>query len=460
MATQFAIETIDVNLPLLGQQRLELASGDSGGTRSTILIGRNGSGKSTILREIAMALRAYFSADKPRSRQGRDRVARIGVLADGLRSSLDLQSSAKIFKEEREVLAEGKRGPRRLIALSFTPFDKFPPADDSYRRGREDHVDPFYIYLGFKSDFRSMSPRGRLLRSIDQLAFQSPDELSDKRIEDILGTIGYGPVLEISYELDIKRTRDDPHSGWSPARLEEIAEMLAVQATPNRPRGRRQLHYRIDFISGHRELSAPLDPEEVRRLTRSNILRLVSITLARGDERVELLELSSGELNILSGFLGLAGFLEDGSLILVDEPENSLHPEWQIRYSDMLDAVLRQYKGCHLIVATHSPLIVSGVADGRATILRLDQEPIAVPSEIVTDSSPDATLLNAFDVVTSGNNYLKQLIVELLGLIEGGEEKSKRARTIASVLADTEERIPGDDPIQPLVAELVEAVLG
>jgi predicted ATP-binding protein involved in virulence len=198
----------------------------------------------------------------------------------------------------------------------------------------------------------------------------------------------------------------------------------------------------------------------MRALTRANVLRVLSVNLQHLDGTiVELLELSSGELNLLSGFLGLAAFLEDGCVVLIDEPENSLHPAWQLRYVEMLEAVLLQHRGCHYVIATHAPLVVSGVADRRATVLRLDQMPIEMAAEAVADASPDATLLNAFRVVTAGNNFLRQTVLEALTLIETGEQQSERAIDIAAFLASVHEQIPESDPIRNMAGHVVQLIL-
>ncbi|MBE1208381.1 AAA family ATPase [Aminobacter carboxidus] len=457
MTTQFAITAVDVDLPKLGPQRLRFTDHADAMSRSTILVGRNGTGKSTILRELAMAFRAYFATMKPSSRQGRDRVDLIAISVNEQHAVLSLRSSSKEFREEREVITGRGLKPRRLIALSFTPFDKFPPADDTYRRDRPLVEDPFYVYLGFKNDYRSLSPRGRLLRSIDQLAFAESTPQADKRVVEAFAAIGYDPVIKITYELDTARVRrsgymDEAQMVALEKRIEEFARASGIK--------RKQLSYRFDFRYGRRDVTLPISFEEIRDLTRSGLFRLVSVTLDRVEgEPVELLELSSGELNLLSGFLGLAAFLEDGCLILIDEPENSLHPEWQIRYVEMLETVLRQHQGCHYVIATHSPLIVSGVADRNAKVLRLDQHPIEVPSEVLANASPDATLLNAFHTVTKGNNFLKQLVLEALTLVETGEHHSSRALDIANFLASKVEQIPHEDPLRELTANVIQALL-
>lgn len=458
MTTLFAIESIDVDLPMLGQRRLKLVEPSRASSRITVLIGRNGTGKSTILRELAMSFRQYFAAKALRSRQGLGRISEIRIVSDQQREILAVESDAKSFRKEREEIIRRGGGPTRLIALSFTPFDKFPPVDDTTDLGRHDAVKPFYVYLGFKSDFR-MSPRARLLRSIDALAFADSTAQSDGRVERAFAAIGYTPVIRLSYAFNPKGF------GMSKlpvdrARIEMLAEQLRAAASWSPASQRTSLSYEIDFRHGRRDASIPIDFEEVRELTRARILRLNSVTLDRIDGgSVELLELSSGELNLLSGFLGLAAFLEDGSLVLIDEPENSLHPEWQLRYVEMLEAVLKQHQGCHYILATHSPLVVSGVAERDAKVLRLDQTPIEVSPKTLANASPDATLLNAFKVVTANNNFLKQLVLEALALIDTGKHQSQRAKDIAAFLASIYEQVPADDPLRDLIANVVQSIL-
>lgn len=51
------------------------------------------------------------------------------------------------------------------------------------------------------------------------------------------------------------------------------------------------------------------------------------------------------------------GILRDGSLLIIDEPEASLHPEWQLKFTQILK-VLRDELGVISIVSTHSPYVV------------------------------------------------------------------------------------------------------
>ena len=64
--------------------------------------------------------------------------------------------------------------------------------------------------------------------------------------------------------------------------------------------------------------------------------------------------LSSGQAQVLALITAVRS-AKEGSLILVDEPEISLHVDWQERLVEQLYAPLT---GSRLIIATHSPDIV------------------------------------------------------------------------------------------------------
>lgn len=70
-------------------------------------------------------------------------------------------------------------------------------------------------------------------------------------------------------------------------------------------------------------------------------------------------ELSSGEQNrLLLAFKIVANF-SPGCLILIDEPEISLHLHWQMDFHNFLKKLLPPEQSWHVVVATHSPLIIS-----------------------------------------------------------------------------------------------------
>lgn len=77
-----------------------------------------------------------------------------------------------------------------------------------------------------------------------------------------------------------------------------------------------------------------------------------------GDE-IPLLRLSSGEKEILVLFYQLIFEVPEGSLLLVDEPEISLHIAWQRMFAEDMQTIVRR-KGIKAVIATHSVQIVNG----------------------------------------------------------------------------------------------------
>lgn len=77
------------------------------------------------------------------------------------------------------------------------------------------------------------------------------------------------------------------------------------------------------------------------------------------EKKLKLSKLSSGEKEILVLFYQLLFEVKDGVMLLVDEPEISLHIAWQRMFAEDLKKIVKQKK-MTAIVATHSPQIVNG----------------------------------------------------------------------------------------------------
>lgn len=77
------------------------------------------------------------------------------------------------------------------------------------------------------------------------------------------------------------------------------------------------------------------------------------------DERIPLAALSSGEQHEIILMFDLLFNVKPGGLVLIDEPEISLHIAWQKRF---IPDVLRIAKlvGFQFVIATHSPQIIDG----------------------------------------------------------------------------------------------------
>lgn len=81
-------------------------------------------------------------------------------------------------------------------------------------------------------------------------------------------------------------------------------------------------------------------------------------------------KLSTGEKNELVMLYELIFRIADHSILLIDEPEISLHVAWQMSYMDEITEISRQ-KDLQVIVATHSPDIIGGKLDSCVDLYEL-----------------------------------------------------------------------------------------
>ena len=93
-------------------------------------------------------------------------------------------------------------------------------------------------------------------------------------------------------------------------------------------------------------------------------------TNSSGDE-FDINELSSGEKQLFLRTLAIKMLNPENSIILIDEPELSLHPKWQQRIVDVYKKI---GKNNQIIIATHSPHILGSVKKENIMLLDKDDE--------------------------------------------------------------------------------------
>ena len=74
---------------------------------------------------------------------------------------------------------------------------------------------------------------------------------------------------------------------------------------------------------------------------------------------IPLRKLSSGEQNLVILYYRLVFETDSNTLLLIDEPENSMHVEWLEKMLSDFFAMGKELK-CQMIIATHSPIFIGG----------------------------------------------------------------------------------------------------
>ncbi|EET1586318.1 ATP-binding protein, partial [Escherichia coli] len=97
----------------------------------------------------------------------------------------------------------------------------------------------------------------------------------------------------------------------------------------------------------------------------------------------------SGEFAIVSLILNIYS-AKPNSLILLDEPEVSLHPGAQKRMMDVLYSIVEQKKH-QVVISTHSPVIVNTLPKDAIKLFVFDEE--SETAKIVQNIAPDEAFI-------------------------------------------------------------------
>ena len=152
-------------------------------------------------------------------------------------------------------------------------------------------------------------------------------------------------------------------------------------------------------------------------------------TNSSGDE-FDINELSSGEKQLFLRTLAIKMLNPENSIILIDEPELSLHPKWQQRIVDVYKKI---GKNNQIIIATHSPHILGSVKKENIMLLDKDDEgKIGVKTIDEYDSYGQPTnrvLKDIMGLETTRNPKVFKLLEEAGELVDKNEYESEEFKT-------------------------------
>ena len=160
-------------------------------------------------------------------------------------------------------------------------------------------------------------------------------------------------------------------------------------------------------------------------------------TNSSGDE-FDINELSSGEKQLFLRTLAIKMLNPENSIILIDEPELSLHPKWQQR---IVDVYRKIGKNNQIIIATHSPHILGSVK--KKNIMLLDKND---DGEIIVKTGhelynsygqpTDRVLKDIMGLETTRDPKVFKLLEEAGELVDKNEYESEEFKTKYKELRD------------------------
>lgn len=294
----------------------------------------------------------------------------------------------------------------KVVAISNTPYDAIKAYANvvkvSAAAGEKTPLRVFKEAIGHAADSGSL-----LLASINRT----------------LEYCGYAPEFGIRISRvevgDVEALRqalmDIPYIGEARAERVISACLFATDVSPED--GIAWLDFQEgDFRASRNEAYATIIQFE-RFLKRLGVIGTIGIFLRKKDgwgPAIPLHKASSGELTLIStlGFIGVHA--RDAHAVLIDEPENSLHPMWQKQYLPRLVELFYLYQP-KIFVATHSPIVVSGAQMMSGVNLRIYETSDRQSRLLKPESeSVEGALWEIFHTITPKNHYLSETLARAL----------------------------------------------
>lgn len=461
---------------------------------ASLIIGPNGTGKSLLLKEVSDIFlyikKANESGDSFTKYNGGYFEIGYSIFGNYIEVKNFYNEEKKIkrlpitiTKNGKDILVSELELPENIIVSSLLLNDKFTVNKD---------YPNYYKYLGIRN-LKTPSIAGtktNIKRTLDLIYDKLGDNQNEitHKIKSLLSFLNYDEAFRVNYKLRYKDyffsqpmtnerfdslfiNFNDPSKGFSTRKDSEFIPFGVRYYYSNVEKNETLKSDIVDFINYIRDvlnknLSIDIFKDKIplnyysliRDLNSLDLISFPQLNLKRKEKNLDINEISSGEYHILMSFIGIYASIEHNSLILIDEPEISLHPNWQMRYISYLKEIFKDYQSCHFLITSHSHFFASDL-DGRHSKiigLRRDSEDkiekVDLPKDLDTFGwSAEEILYSVFNVRSVRNYFLEQDLTLLLGLIGQNSQDKKQIKSLIERI----DRLPitDRDPLKEIIVE-------
>lgn len=262
---------------------------------------------------------------------------------------------------------------RRVVGISFGLTDRFPfkrPKNEGQR----------FLYVGARTSERGIS-LGRTSADVDRMVHEIHVDAQRLGVFNaVVKHLGFGERRYL-VPVGLKNSFDDDRSRY--AELQQLTDNVDDNARilqHTTPKG---------YVLGL-----------MRQESQSAITTFG--------------ELSSGEQQLLTLALKLTTYADNTTVMLVDEPELSLHVSWQRAIPAMLE-IIGSRLGCSIVVATHSPVIVAS-ATHRNDLCFVARRHALTELSPRQRKSVETALFDGFRTYTANNRQVHERCAAMVSL--------------------------------------------
>lgn len=150
-----------------------------------------------------------------------------------------------------------------------------------------------------------------------------------------------------------------------------------------------------------------------KELVKLKIINPIEVFLSKNGKSITLLNASSGELSFIVSIVFIATVIKENTIILIDEPENSLHPKWQKEYVEKLLDIFYLYSP-KLVIATHSPTIVNGAEITTRGVNVYFSQNFELTLADKVSNNIEENYYDLFGLITPQSRYLTNMLTDHL----------------------------------------------
>lgn len=359
---------------------------------TTVLVGRNGTGKSNLLEALTIIFRDLDLGEAPSFDYALEYVCRgrkVKVEACPRETVKATVGGAAVPYKELGNVGGQRCLPSYVFGYYSGPSNRMEEHFERHQElfyrdlldGKDQPLRPLFYARPIHSQFVLLS------------FFLKQDEETRKFLREHLGIEELDSVLFVMNEPSW-RSKDGDRRFWK-ARgtvsqfldrvyglaLAPLRLMQRVSAGFRKAQTREHLYLYLKDVGALRGLSEYYNTQQdlfkaLESTYISQLIREVRIRVrARNvDGSLTFRELSEGEQQLLM-VLGLLRFTkEEESLFLLDEPDTHLNPTWSLRYLEFLRQIAGTQENSHIIMATHDPLVIAGLTRSQVQIMRRNDE--------------------------------------------------------------------------------------
>lgn len=492
MSKKLEIKELEViDHPFLGTLKINFNEKDSNNLNefyTTLFIGINGTGKSEILRLIIDIFREIESEVKEdKKRYYTNCSYKFKYILKGDVFFINKVKRKKIFyKNEKEVEISEVSIPNSIIGSTSISHDRFPFSNDN-KRIRKKSV---YHYLGTRTTSGSIGTKSYMKRIIQMSAEKFDNQLFCKNVKKLLKFLSLKKDISIYFDVKLqeelfdgeltvsklesffKKKREnrktEPYSiryfNNYTAEIKKstvnFANKISEDLIKYEDSRRYYLEYKVDLNESANNEKLKKEYELLKKLMELDLLSYPTISIKKSDE-FDIDEASSGEVNVLLMFLGIMSQITDNSLVLIDEPEVCLHPNWLMKLMTLLYDIFDNYKSSHFIIATHSHFLVSDLRPNSSSIIVFKFEGNKIVVDPIQNKntygwSAEDVLFNVFEVPSVRNYYIATKVGNIIDEVEKIDPDVGLIKSKVNQLKKIELNLKKEDPLNQVIKKLVQ----